>query len=113
MKKGFYMKALKRDIGIGIVFSVIVGTLAHFVYEWTGKNSIAAIFFPIDESVWEHVKLLFFPTLLYGLFLIKKWKEAYPCIVPSVPVGIVIGSLSIPAFFYFYTAILGTHVLVL
>ena len=68
MKKGFYMKALKRDIGIGIVFSVIVGTLAHFVYEWTGKNPIAAIFFPIDESVWEHVKLLFFPTLLYGLF---------------------------------------------
>ena len=113
MKKGFYMKALKRDIGIGIVFSVIVGTLAHFVYEWTGKNPIAAIFFPIDESVWEHVKFLFFPTLLYGLFLIKKWKEAYPCIVPSVPVGIVIGSLSIPAFFYFYTAILGTHVLVL
>ena len=104
MKKGFYMKALKRDIGIGIVFSVIVGTLAHFVYEWTGKNPIAAIFFPINESVWEHVKLLFFPTLLYGLFLIKKWKEAYPCIVPSVPVGIVIGSLSIPAFFYFYTA---------
>ena len=95
------MKALKEDIGIGIVFSVIVGTLAHFVYEWTGKNSIAAIFFPIDESVWEHVKLLFFPTLLYGLFLIKKWKEAYPCIVPSVPVGIVIGSLSIPAFFIF------------
>lgn len=39
------MKALKRDIGIGIVFSVIVGTLAHFVYEWTGKNPIAAIFF--------------------------------------------------------------------
>ena len=113
MKKGFYMKALKRDIGIGIVFSVIVGTLAHFVYEWTGKNSIAAIFFPIDESVWEHVKLLFFLTLLYGLFLIKKGKESYPCIVPSVPVGIVIGSLSIPAFFYFYTAILGTHVLVL
>ncbi|MDO4468640.1 MAG: DUF6512 family protein [Bacillota bacterium] len=107
------MKALKRDIVIGIVFSVIAGTLAHFVYEWSGENPIAAIFFPIDESVWEHVKLLFFPTLFYCLFLIKKWKKVYPCIIPSVPVGIVIGSLSIPAFFYFYTAILGTHVLVL
>ena len=32
------MKSLKRDIGIGIVFSVIVGTLAHFVYEWNGKK---------------------------------------------------------------------------
>lgn len=107
------MKALKKDIVIGIVFSVIAGTLAHFVYEWSGESPIAAIFFPINESVWEHVKLLFFPTLFYCLFLIKKWKKVYPCIIPSVPVGIVIGSLSIPAFFYFYTAILGTHVLVL
>lgn len=112
MKKGVYEK-LKRDIGIGIVFSVIVGTLAHFVYEWSGENPIAAIFFPVDESVWEHVKLLFFPTLFYCLFLIKKWKKVYPCILSSVPVGIVIGSLSIPAFFYFYTAILGNHLLVL
>ena len=113
MKKGFFMKALKREIGIGIVFAVIAGTLSHFVYEWLGENPIAAIFFPIDESVWEHVKLLFFPTLFYCLFLIKKWKQIYPCIIPSVPVGIVTGSLSIPAFFYFYTAILGTHLLVL
>lgn len=112
MKKGVYEK-LKRDIGIGIVFSVIVGTLAHFVYEWSGENPIAAIFFPVDESVWEHVKLLFFPTLFYCLFLIKKWKKVYPCILSSVPVGIVIGSLAIPAFFYFYTAILGNHLLVL
>lgn len=105
------MKALKKDIGIGIIFSIIVGTLAHFGYEWMGKNPIAAIVFPIDESVWEHVKLLFFPTLLYSLFLIKKWKKVYPCLTHSVPVGIVTGSLSIPAFFYFYTAILGTHIL--
>lgn len=107
------MKALKRDICIGIVCSVIAGTVSHFVYEWSGKNPIAAIFFPVDESVWEHVKLLFFPTLFYCLFLIKKWKQIYPCIISSVPIGIVIGSLFIPAFFYFYTAILGTHLLTL
>ncbi len=106
------MKALKKDIGIGIIFSVITGTLAHFVYEWSGKNPIAAIFFPVDESVWEHVKLLFFPTLFYCFFLINKWKKIYPCIASSVPVGIIIGSLSIPAFFYCYTAIIGTHLLV-
>lgn len=113
MKKGFFMKELKRDIWIGIVFSVIAGTLAHFVYEWSGKSPIVAIFFPVDESVWEHVKLLFFPTLFYCFFLINKWKKIYPCIVPSVPIGIVIGSLSIPALFYFYTAILNFHLLVL
>ena len=107
------MKELKRDIWIGIVFSVIAGTLAHFVYEWSEKNPIAAIFFPVDESVWEHVKLLFFPTLFYCFFLINKWKKIYPCIVSSVPIGIVIGSLSIPALFYFYTAILDFHLLVL
>ena len=74
-----------------------------------GKSHSSHLF----SNRWEHVKLLFFPTLFYCLFLIKRWKQIYPCIIPSVPVGIVTGSLSIPAFFYFYTAILGTHLLVL
>lgn len=107
------MKELKRYIEVGILFSIIFGTLSHFVYEWSGQNPIAAFFFPVDESVWEHVKLLFFPALLYSMFLIVRMKEKYPCVIPAVPVGILTGALSIPAFFYFYTAILGYHLLFL
>ena len=57
-------KLLKYDI-IGFVFVSIIGTLAHFVYEWTNKCVIAAFFCPINESPWEHLKLIFFPYLIW------------------------------------------------
>ena len=43
---------------IGAVFTIITGTLLHFVYEWSGESLFVGIFSPINESVWEHLKLL-------------------------------------------------------
>lgn len=43
----------------------LAGVLGHFVYEWSGGAFILGLFFPINESVWEHLKLLFFPSVLY------------------------------------------------
>ena len=51
---------LKLDI-IGFVFVSVIGTLAHFVFEWSGNNTVVGLFCPINESPWEHLKLIFFP----------------------------------------------------
>lgn len=37
-----------------------LGTLAHFAYEWSGKQLLAGAFCAVNESTWEHMKLLFF-----------------------------------------------------
>ena len=42
-----------------------LGTLAHFAYEWSGKQLLAGAFCAVNESTWEHMKLLFFPALLF------------------------------------------------
>lgn len=52
---------------IGAVFTIITGTLLHFVYEWSGESLFVGIFSPINESVWEHLKLLFFPMSVWIL----------------------------------------------
>ena len=60
---------------IGAVFTIITGTLLHFVYEWSGESLFVGIFSPINESVWEHLKLLFFPMsvwILIGYFIFGK-----------------------------------------
>ena len=60
---------------IGAVFTIITGTLLHFVYEWSGESLFVGIFSPINESVWEHLKLLFFPMsvwILIGYFIFKR-----------------------------------------
>lgn len=107
------MKKLKQYTIIGIFFALIIGTLAHFLYDWTGHNHIVGFFTPINESVWEHIKMLFFPMLLYSLFIIFKFKKIYPCITSSFCIGILTGILLIPILFYAYTFIFGKDILIL
>lgn len=107
------MKPLKRYTIIGIVFVLITGSLAHFVYDWSGKNHIVGLFTPINESVWEHMKLLFFPMLIYSLALILRFRKKYSCISSGLCSGILVGTLLIPLFYYTYTYILGKNVFIL
>ena len=41
------------------IFCLILGTILHFTYEWFNYNVIVGLFSTINESVWEHLKLLF------------------------------------------------------
>ena len=94
------MNELKKEMIKGILFVSIVGTLWHFVYEWSGQNPIVGLFFPVNESTWEHMKLLFFPMLLYTLYAYKKLKDAFPCIPSALLYGILSGTFLIPLLFY-------------
>lgn len=107
------MKLLKRYTITGIVFVLTIGSLSHFLYDWTGQNHIVGLFTPVNESVWEHMKLLFFPMLLYSIIMILKFRRQYPHITSALFFGIITGTLLIPLFFYAYTSVLGTNYLVL
>lgn len=107
------MKQLKHSTILGIIFVLITGTLAHFLYHWSEDNFIIGLFTPVNESIWEHMKLLFFPMLLYSLIMNFKFKKKYPCITSSFSFGILLGTLLIPILFYTYTYILGKNTLIL
>ena len=91
------------------IFVIITGSLAHFVYEWSGKNFILGLFFPVSESTWEHMKLCFFPMLIYSLFMNKRLKDDYPCVTTALLSGILLGTFFIPVIFYTYSGILGRN----
>ena len=46
----------------------IVGTLLHFVYEWSNHNKIVSLFAAVNESTWEHIKIALTPMFLWGLY---------------------------------------------
>lgn len=104
-------KPLKHYTLIGIIFVAITGTLSHFVYEWSGKNLLLALFFPINETTWEHMKLVFFPSIVYAIFMAYKLHLLYSHIISALSAGILLGTFSIPVIFYTYTGILGFHTL--
>lgn len=85
----------------------ILGAISHFVYEWSGENQILGFFFPINESTWEHLKLLFFPNIIFSFIeyiFVKKEIKNY---VPSVVISLIAGMLSIIVLFYSYKGFLG------
>lgn len=92
---------------IGSLFTSIVGTLAHFTYEWSNENFLVGLFTPVSESTWEHMKLLFFPMLIFGIFVFMRVGQDFPCLSYAYPLGILAGTVAIPVLFYTYSGILG------
>lgn len=50
---------------LGFFWILIVGSLLHFTYKWSGKSEIVGFFSPVNESVWEHLKLGYFSLLFF------------------------------------------------
>lgn len=101
------MNSRKKYALVGFLFVSILGTLLHFVYDLTGEAVVAGIFCPINESTWEHMKLLFFPTILFGFLVFKTLREEMPFPFSSLAAGLTAGLIFIPILFYTYSGILG------
>ncbi len=90
----------------GFAVVSLLGTLSHFLYEITGSR-FAALFSSVNESTWEHMKLLFFPMLLFAVvqsFFIGRIYGNFWCIKL---ISILLGLILIPIIFYTLQGILG------
>lgn len=102
-------KSLKLwQIG-GFVFTGIAGVLLHFLYDWTDNSIIVAPFSAVNESIWEHMKLLFFPMFVFALVEYKFIGKYYENFLCAKLAGTITGLLLIPIIYYTYTGVLGIN----
>ena len=101
---------MKRSIGLwqlmGFAITSLVGTILHFLYDWLGNSVWIASFSGVNESTWEHMKLLFWPMFIYAIaqsFFFKDRKDFW-CVKLK---GILLGLLLIPVIFYTYNGVIG------
>lgn len=92
----------------GMLFTLLFGNLLHFVYDWTGQAGWAAYLSAVNESTWEHMKLLAVPWLVWTVVTIVVNR----CAASALPraIGLLAGLAAIPALFYTYTGILGKSI---
>lgn len=97
-----YNKVKKWEIW-GILWIIIVGSLLHFTYEWSGKSPIVGAFSAVNESVWEHLKLGYFPLLIFSI--VEYWfiRNKVGNFFLAKTIGIVTMELFIVIVFYSYT----------
>lgn len=103
--------SLKKWEVIDAVFIIFLGTLLHFTYDWSGQNVLVGTFSAVNESTWEHLKLLFFPALLFSIFEYFFVGKEYPCFFTVKLAAILLGMAGIVTAFYTYTGIVGTNFL--
>ena len=96
---------MKRSIGVwqffGFATTSFIGTLLHFLYEWLGESIIVAPFSGVNESTWEHMKLLFVPMFFYAIFqsFFFRDRKDFWCVKLR---GMIVGLSMIPILFYTY-----------
>ena len=91
---------------MGFAITSLMGTVLHFLYDWLGGALWIAPFSGVNESTWEHMKLLFWPMFIYAITVSFFFRdhENYWCARLR---GILIGLILIPTLFYTYNGVIG------
>ncbi len=96
---------MKKNISLwqtaGFAVTSLAGTLLHFLYGLTGESIFAAPFCAVNESTWEHMKILFIPMLLFAAVESFFFRDegSFWCVKLS---GIMLGLAAVPVIFYTY-----------
>lgn len=97
---------------IGMVFIILLGSMLHFTFEWSGNQPIVGVFSAVNESVWEHLKIAFWPALLYLIFEYRYIYDKSNNFFFAKTLGVYSIMIVIPLIFYSYTAFLKENLLI-
>ena len=99
---------MKKSIGawqlLGFGVTSLGGTLLHFLYDWLNKSVFVAPFSGVNESTWEHMKLLFWPMFIFAVIesFFFRDRTDFWCVNLK---GILLGLSLIPILFYVYNGV--------
>ncbi len=76
---------------IGIVFTFILGVLLHYTYAWSGRNLLIAFLAPTNESLFEHLKMLLTPYLIWTLVEYVHYGQFMHAFIPAKVISLYLG----------------------
>lgn len=94
---------------LGIAFTIVFGILSHFLYEFSGYNTLVGLISPINESIWEHLKLLFMPVILFSIIEFFARRNV-KCFIPARTLALFIGMFFIVSTYYTISGIIGKNI---
>lgn len=111
------MSVIKKSIVWSIPILFIMGSLFHFLDKLTGQNRLVGAVSPVNESVWEHCKMVVLPMIVFWVLSYLRLRKgrliernrwftgALAALLASI--------LTIPLLFYFYTSAFGIESIII
>lgn len=99
----------KKIIIIACVVSILLGVFMHFAFNLSGNNTLVGLITPVNESVWEHLKLIFVPLTLFsiGFYFYSKKKFSNMLLISFL--SNVVGMFTTVVLYYLGLAIFNTN----
>lgn len=95
---------------IGAVFTMLFGTFLHFAYEISGFIPIFAVLGSVNESVWEHLKLIYWPSVIFAFAEYCIYGRKTCGFFAAKAFALVSAMLFVAAAYYTYCGILGKNI---
>lgn len=95
------------------LLAILLGFLDHFLYQLSGGSAFIALFCPVNESVWEHLKLIFFPLLFVTIAQYFRYRPETVRFFYCRFLAALCAMGATVTLFYTYTGIIGRNFLLI
>ncbi len=100
------------SISLWVIFPLgILGSLLHFLFDWTGHNKFIGVIAAVNESYWEHIKIAVWPVLLVQFSLFVAGGFQYSSFIPAATVALYSIPISMIGLVYLYKAVSKRNIL--
>ncbi len=96
----------RRWAVLGFVWTIVLGSALHFTYAWSNENLLVGLFSAVNESTWEHLKLLVVPATIWAVLRYRSQSREWIEVNSANGIALVIGLLSIVGGFNLYRSFL-------
>lgn len=82
----------------------LLGSVLHFLFDWTKHNRLVALFSAVNESYWEHIKIAIWPVILLQIVLFSLGGYQILSFVPAATIALYSIPVSMVGLVFLYKA---------
>ncbi len=89
----------------------LLGSVLHFLFDWTKHNKFVAFFSAVNESYWEHIKIAIWPVFLLQIVLFSLGGYQNPSFVPAATIALYSIPVSMVGLVFLYKSVTKRNIL--
>jgi hypothetical protein len=89
----------------------LLGSVLHFLFDWTRHNRFVALFSAVNESYWEHIKIAIWPVLLLQIVLFSLGGYQFPSYVPASTIALYSIPVTMVGLVFLYKSVTKRNIL--
>jgi hypothetical protein len=89
----------------------LLGSVLHFLFDWTKHNQFVAFFSAVNESYWEHIKIAIWPVFLLQIVLFSLGGYNVFSFVPAATIALYSIPVSMVGLVFLYKSVTKCNIL--